>query len=292
MSQRLLVSNQGLQLSLIRWLTAATLLSAFLHSAAAQDVKWLQTNRRDNPARVEGLLDQPNGRREYNVLSLLALPSHAAAPLFPQTPESLYVHFCRETGESSAAENDDPAYITVRQLSGHANYLMKATSMDLGTPQSQHWSVFSWPTGDVIRKNGIDVNKLGVIVHLGENNDYAPAMAPVYFSASKAGPPEPISRYVMALRVQHSAISHLSYTLTDKNEKTIQQCSYQNELHPCASNGSSPQTPIEDGSLIHLDLDMTHAAPGPVTLQVDGVYLNETRKLSATFHFVHEPSCR
>lgn len=258
-------------------------------AATTQDTAWFEQHKKSNPDRFEGLVDQPNARSEYDVLSLLGSTSTTPSKLSVDKQEYLHVRYCRPKPDADAG----PVFIEVRQLTGHVNYLMKAAPKKW----NDGWNDFSWPVKDVIWADNINPNNLGVVIRFGQDKEFGSDIVPAVFSASSTPDAETtfsehIQSYAFTLRVQHS-IQYLSYE-TLANNKLLKNCYYLNEFHPCQSKkpDDTANASIEEGNVITLHLDMSDVPEGPVTVRVRGQYLNSDEELSAVFHFKHETTCQ
>jgi hypothetical protein len=261
--------------------------------ATAQDPGWLARNLRTHPTRYEGLLDQPNARREFNVLAFFAFTARPPDKLPRHEPAELRIQYCRPPAAAGDSPGRETAFIEVRQLIGHVNYLMKAAQAPVKERPGDRWQSFAWPSKDVIHPYNIDPNELGVVIHLGQDNEYSEDLVPSYFSADVAPPAAPIDHYELILRIQQNSLDGLFYEFAPPGGGPI-RCFYQNNLNPCASAKPTPQAPIEAGSLVQLSLDLSHVPAGPVAVHIEGHYENSDadEKLVANFRFVHEPLCQ
>jgi hypothetical protein len=261
---------------------------------AAQDIAWLKQNRRSAPERYEGLVDQPNARREYDVLGFLAYTSDGPAKLPKDEPVILSVQYCRPKTIPVVVPGPNTAFIEVQQLNSRVHYLMKASQ----TPASKSdfgWKSFSWPTKDVINRYDIDPNNLGVVIHWGQDNEYAEDIEPAVLGVAPAWPqerrePGRIQRYTLMLRVWPT-LRDLSYEIRSKGGPT-KVCYYENEFSPCVQMKPKELAPIESGSLVQLNLDMSNMPDGETLVHIDGNYGNSDDKLTANFRFMHESTCR
>ncbi|WP_263355854.1 hypothetical protein [Acidicapsa ligni] len=275
----------------LRYLALLPLLCAIPRTAIAQTPAWLKLNEKSGPPRYEGLLDQPNARREYDVLAFLAFTTQPAAKPFSELPTDLHIQYCRPA-ESTNPKKNDAAFIEVRQLTGHVNYLMKAAQAPKADANktSNQWITFAWPSKPVIQLNNIDPNKLGVVIHIGEDNEYAENVTPAYFS-NTGGAPANIHYYTLTLRIQQNTLDSLSYRIHPVGSPDI-TCYYRNDLHACDALKPATQSPIETGSLVNLPINASSFSKGPVTVHVEGHYHDSDEVLTATFHFDHEPLCQ
>ncbi len=185
------------------------------------------------------------------------------------------------------------AFIEVRQKTAHVNYLMKAAQ----STSRPGWQTFEWPTTEVISKNRIRPNSLGVVVHMGEDNEYAENIEPAILTsatspAKEVTDPGPIHYYDLTLRIQLHSLDKLLYTFQSKGG-VAKTCYYVNDSHPCEMKEPDDQASIESGSLVTLKLDMSANEPdGDASVHIEGSYKDSDGKLIANFRFPHESRCR
>lgn len=253
------------------------ILLATAASATAQEAAWFQHNLKKDPERFEGLTDEPNALRELDVLDFLMLPPKPPGKAFPFTPEKLDVHYCQLN-----TYRENSATIEVRPLTGHVNYLMKATP---GPSVSSHWVSFAWPTDAVIKANHIDPNRLGVVIHALTMNDSS-FLVPAYFSSPGPPPTFKVEQYSLVLAIRQKSLDRLSYTIRSGKGVTA-VCHYQNDLQPCMP--TPVKSAVEAGTIVRLP--MTNIQPGPVTIHVSGSYHDSDETLDVQFHFLHQPQC-
>ncbi|HVW77564.1 MAG TPA: hypothetical protein VHB45_08115 [Alloacidobacterium sp.] len=257
-------------------------------AATAQDTAWFEQHRKSNPDRFEGLLDRPNARSEYEVLSLLGSSSATPPRLSLDKGDFLHIRYCGPGPDADVG----PVFIEVRQLTGHVNYLMKASPR-----WTAGWNDFLWPAKDVIWADNIDPNNLGVVIRFGQDKEFGSDIVPAVFFISPSKNAEMLSAnriqsYALTLRIQHS-IQYLYYEML-ASSKPVKSCYYLNEFHPCQRkkpDDDAVNAGIEEGNVITLHLDMSDVPKGPVTVRVRGRYLNSDEELSAVFHFKHENTC-
>ena len=256
---------------------------------AGQDQSWLDKNLRSDPKRYEGLLDQPNAKREYDVMSFLAIPDQSLI-LKKDSQLSLHVSYFVPQ-EAAKGDGKTPVYIQVKQLKGRVNYLMK--SYDPGHSPGQ-WNEFSWPEKAVISESPVDAQNLGVVVRLGSDNEYAEDLAPALFYTDSRLPNLRIGRYKLVLKIQEKSLSSLSYRWSyepgsgpSRTVKTPSPCFYSLADH-CASH--APKEIIDQNSTVTLDLNLAQVPAGYIRVAIEGEYHNEDGKLLATYRFYHQPN--
>ena len=253
------------------------LLLATVASATAQEAAWFQHNLKNDPQRYEGLTDEPNALRELDVLDFLILSPNPPEKAFPFLPDKLDIHYCQLTTYQA-----NSATIEVRPLTGHVNYLMKATP---GPPISSHWVSFGWPTDAIIKTNHIDPNRLGVVIRALTGNDSS-LLIPAYFSSTGAPPTFKVEQYSLVLAIRQKSLDSLSYTIHSGKGSTA-VCHYKNDLQPCLP--PPVKSPVEAGTIVRLP--MANIQPGPVTIHVSGIYHDSDERLDVDFHFFHQPQC-
>jgi hypothetical protein len=266
--------------------------------ACAQSAAWLNAHHWNNPPRSEGLLEEQNARLEYEVRGFEGFsdPNPIETPRDPGP--ALRIGYCRSTTIDRDDSKNGTAFIEVRPKKSDldGNYMMKAQQDPSGGSAHPGWNTFSWPTKDVIQKNDIDSNDLSVVIHIGEDNEFAEKIEPAVFTtiSSEQAPqvaPSHIDGYVLYLLIQRDALKSLSYTYRS-GTGARKFCYYLGEHQPCASQEPSEPPMIEVGTVVKLRLDMSGMPDGDASVQVRGTYALAGDTLNATFHFVHVHTCR
>jgi hypothetical protein len=280
--------------------TAASLLlfSIFTGTTCAQTAAWLSSHQFKNPTRIEGLLDEPNARLEYEVRGFEALSDVNNAEVRNQANPELRIEYCRSSVIDPDDSKNKTAYIEVRPRRSdlEENYLMKAYQKPSEETGSLGWNAFSWPTKDVIRKSDINTNDLSVVIHMGEDNRFAEKIQPAVFTAVSSEqapqtPPARIDRYMLYLLIQRDALKSLSYTYRS-GSGAAKTCYYGGERQPCAIQKPSSAPLVEVGTIVRLQMDMSGMPEGNASVQVRGTYALGADSLNATFRFVHTRTCR
>lgn len=259
--------------------------------AAGQDQSWFQKHLWKDPARYEGLFDQPNARRAYDILSFRAVSSPGDLDSVKAPDSTLHVGYFVPEGLPPNSSDEGPVSIRVRQIHGRVHYLMKSYDP---AHDPKKWNVFSWPEKDVLLTSPVDIKNLGVVVRLGGDNEYNENLAPALFFSNAPKQPLTIRRYELVLKIQEGALTSLSYRWSvegnheapDPTAKISGLCFYS----PAAACSAHPvKGTIEDSSVITLSLDLADVPPGQVHLSIEGQYQNEDGKLLANYHFFHQP---
>lgn len=250
------------------------LLTAFCQLAKAQDANWFHDNDRGN--RYEGLLDEPNAKREYDVLGFFAYdglaPNGSGENLPPSWKAMLHLRYYVPEEVAKGVPHDELVFIRVKQMSGWPNYLMVAKK---GSAFKQPgWNEFSWPVDAVIQEKEINPAHLGVVVRLKSDNEYTEDLAPAVFY-SQESPPGSIKHYKLILRVQQYTLTDLSYEIVAGGRSRTHHYG---------------EVPVEVGVAVSLNIDLDDL-PGPVTVHINGEYENTDKRLVATYRFYHEPVC-
>jgi hypothetical protein len=250
----------------------------------AQDATWLAQNHRSDPDRYEGLLPEPNARQEYDVLAFQALLGTAAPLQFTKDRHALMVEYCRPPSQG------EPAHIEVRQQNGYVNYLMKASP----EPKGSGWQRFVWPSKVVVDENHIAPRDLGVVIHLGEDSEYGEDLSPaILLVAPEKGPaeqPGPIEKYVLALRIQRATLDWLEYTIEPSSGKP-KTCYYRSDSDTECVREMPKRPLIEEGSLVHITLDLSGIPDGAVSVHLAGQYHDSDETLKTNLHFIHDGTC-
>ena len=250
-------------------------LIAFPHFAHGQDAQWFQQNdRRD---RYEGLIDQPNAKREYTVLAFFAFHEN-----LPQVLKgNLHIKYF-------VPEDKEPVFIQARQTARRTNYLMVAkrtSSLEL----PRQWNHFQWPAGEVLGRPNLDHSDLGVVVRLKSDNEYAEDLAPAVFY-NQAEPRALSGLYELKLKLQRYSIDRLKYTIAAADSLPV-TCYYNASVKDsCSRQPPGSDGFIEVGSVVSLPVDLKSVTrAGYVNIQIDGEYKDRDDTLHAAFRFYHQP---
>jgi hypothetical protein len=238
----------------------------------AQDPQWLQQHDLGN--RYEGLMDQPNARREYSVVAFFAfrekMPAHPTGVLHVK----YYV------------PQEAPVFIQARQMTWRTNYLMQSKKDSVQKTAAQ-WGEFQWPIDKVIGRFNVDATSLGITVRLNSDSESGEQLAPAVFY-NQAEPHEPIGKYQLFLRIQLHSLAHLAYEI-ERRGFAPQTCHYTAQ-RTCAAAPGGEDGSVEVGSVVPLEIDLSQARdPGEVTIHIKGEYKNSDDKIQATYRFYHQP---
>jgi hypothetical protein len=251
---------------------------------SGQDHGWFEKNKQRDMHRYEGLLDQPNAKREYDVLGFFA--QFAEMPALTNRTQ-LHVKYFLPPQSAGSSENEQ-VFIQAKQFAGRTNYLMKAGPEATQNVAGQ-WNEFYWRTRDVIDGAGIPPGQLGIMVRLGSDNEYTEDLAPAVFYSGNSMPQSNITGYALTLRVRLNSLTSLSCQLESDSGtalKNATKCFY-TASHSCQR--LQPESKIiEAGSLVTVCMDMENAGPGPVLLHIEGQYKNSSDKLVANYRFYHQ----
>jgi hypothetical protein len=251
------------------------ILGIFAGLLAAQDARWLRDNNKGN--RYEGLMDEPNANRAYDILGFLGFDDKPESIPRQDASVELHVGYC--------LSESVPVFIEAQELRARTHYLMKS----IGAPDDRSWNEFQhWKVSDVLSRNGSDPNDLGVVVRLKSDNEYTEDLAPAFFYPGQ--PPRRIRQYSLSLRVSRKVAS-LSYGFVAGTRR--KECNY-TQSKPCAPRPGAPDASVEDGGIVAMTFDFTDVPAGPVTIHVNGSYANSFDKLFAQYHFYHypDPKCQ
>lgn len=174
-----------------------TLSSAVIAQEPSQ--RWKTRNDRGN--RWEGRVEIPVGRPAIELLSFVGFREPYAGG------EDLEVRFFLP----QAAD----VVIRAREIEERVQYLMVVKDREWAAGE---WNVFgSWPTGEVLAREGVPTGNLGVVVRLGagEAATWVPAL--IYHSS----PPETLSSYLLHFR-PGSDLSEIVYRIYDGEEELSQ----------------------------------------------------------------------
>jgi hypothetical protein len=244
-------------------------LLAFPPAAPGQDAQWFQHN--DKGDRYEGLIDQPNAKREYTVLAFFAFHENLPRDL----KGNLHVKYF--------VPDKEPVFIQARQNTRRTNYLM----VSKGAPSLPgQWNHFQWPAGEVLGRPNLDHSDLGVVVRLKSDNEYTEDLAPAVFY-NQAEPRTLSRQYELILKLQRYSITRLKYTITAAGSPPV-TCFY--VKNSCSREPAGSEGFIEVGNVVSLPIDLrsvTKAAD--VNIQIEGEYKDRDDSLHAAYRFHHQP---
>ncbi len=261
-------------LHLSRWRDACAIVLVFCASSIkAQDARWLHDNDRAN--RYEGLLDQPNAKRAYDILGFSGFGQNLEKIPPDKSAVNLHVGYC--------LSEPVPVFIEARQVRGRTQYLMKSKD----APHLKGWNIFQpWPVNTVLFAYGIDPNALGIVARLNSDNEYAEYLAPAIFYADQ--PPAHISQYSLSITVRQKR-ANLTYDYA-AGTHTPRKCFF-SPSQPCLPAARGDMS-VEAGGVIPLILEFEDFPAGSATVHITGSYANSDEKLFAQFHFSHFPECK
>jgi hypothetical protein len=221
-----------------------------------QDEEWKRNNDRGN--RYEGLINIKTGNPELEVLSFTGMRE-----AFGKADVSLKVKFFHHA--------QDRLSIIAQEIKTQRQYYMKAKQESW---QTGAWNEFGpWPTRDVINREEIGSDNLGVLISDGGNR-LVPAL--VYYSAA----PATVGVYRMHLR----ANAHLKYA-------TLSLYGNQGKGRP------NPRKWVLAKQLanmpFYIDLVVRGYGEGPMRLVIEPHPMKEGDKLSTQeYLFYHKPEVR
>jgi hypothetical protein len=247
------------------------ILGFFAGAMAAQDARWLHDNDKKN--RYEGLLDQPNAKRAYDILGFFGFDRNREPIPLEGRDVNLHVSYC--------LPEPDAVFIEARQMRGRTQYLMKSKDAE----HIKGWNDFRpWPVSEVLSRHAIHPDDLGVIVRLKLDNEYTEELAPAVFYANQ--PPARINQYSLSMTVRQK-LANLSYDFVAGGRK--RECNY-TPATPCSPGRVAGDTSLEAGGTVTMPLDFTGIPAGPATIHVRGMYANSDETLFAQYHFYHYPA--
>ena len=243
-----------------------------------------------------------NGRLEYEVRGFEAVSE-------PNDPEKrdahkvkLQVGYCRSSTIDPEKLKSKTAFIVVRPNNSdlEQNYIMK-TSQDPSQGAKAGWNTFAWPTTDVIDRSDVNASELGVVVHMGVDDEFAENIQPATFTAiplnqSVQPPPPQIGKYLLSLLIQRDGLNSLSYTFRS-GDGAPKTCYYVSEGQECVNDKPSSPARIESGTIVKLQMDMAKMPEGKLRFMFTALMLwSKIRSMSHSIlstctHAVEEAEC-
>lgn len=247
------------------FLTLAVLLCATPATQVSPDPQsdeWWQRNDRCN--RYEGVTDLTTGNPDLEVLSFTGSQEG-----FGKESVNLKVRFFNHA--------EGKLSIIAQEIETRSQYFMKVKQESWPTGR---WNEFGpWPTGDIINKENVESNRLGVLISAGGNR-LLPAF--VYHSTL----PATVSGYRMHLRSNKNFdVMRVSlYGNQDKGRPTPK---------PKALPGQVANMPFS------INLDVRGYGEGPMRIVIERCLRKETDKKRCTdklpdheYLFYHRPAVR
>ncbi len=229
----------------------------FLAVSAAQVApeKWRQQNDRGN--RFEGLVQVPAGLPDLELVSFVAYwePFEAGA--------TLRVLFYLPV--------EMPVVVESRELRDEKQYWMESK------PQSWRagaWNEFGpWPTRDVIAREGIAADNLGVVVRPRGQSPSGTILPALVYHQHRPGSVERYSLYIRP----NTTLRTVQYSADRASgARTV-----------ALAKGMLPGEKIA-GEPFLIDLDFRGVKPGPVRLIINGTFKNRTGGPVRKFEFFHQ----
>ena len=255
-----------------------TLTVALGIALSAQDPLWFRNNiektEKGKPPRFyEGLLDQPNGKPEYELIGFFAFDGKREA-LSKDGPELHALYFVPNAVQR--------IFVQAKQISSRTNYLLlsKPDSVDKAP---NRWNDLHWKTKPVIAPNHINPDRLGVVVRLDSEDAQHGDLAPVIFCMKPKG--QRIANYELLFKIQRYSLASLYYRIVGPITKT---CFY-SLAEPCLPKAPKVSSGIEVGTVISLPFPLESPA-GAFTIEIHGQYKDSLEKLEPSFNFYHQPT--
>ncbi len=235
------------------------LLLGFSPLSVAQDASWRAKNDRGN--RYEGIMDVPNGKRDYEILALFG-----DRTMDTNSPDNqLHLMFY-------VPPHTEVASISGKELHADTQYLVLFKE-DRLQPLGQQWfAVSEWPLELGIKRYHVELKNLGILVRL--KNDAMPGqITPAFlYSSSK---PEKIRNYSLYF-VVHKPLRDFTCIVS---ENAFQE--------KCKIEGSKPPK-VEVSEPVNVTFAANQLKEGEVTIQLEGSVRNSANdKFLAAVHFYH-----
>ena len=216
------------------------------------------------PNRYEGLVDRPNAKADYEIRGFFGYRDTDNA----LKDGTLNVKYYVPAG--AAIES-----FKVGELVSETQYEMTPLDSKIARAPGT-WNSFSnWPVGDVLVPNHVDLDNLGVVIHM-RSSTQPDLLAPgLLYSAST--PPSAITQYRLYL-VSRRALRSVRCAVVAGS--ATRECTSKPSLR--AINSGMPVA-------FTLNANDLPAGPVPVVVRIEGEYANNAggEGLEAEVHFVH-----
>ena len=242
-------------------LSLPVLLCLFPSTSPAQDSGWEKTNDRGN--RYEGIVEVPNGKRDYELLAFFAYKNVNA----PSPDGQLHLMFCVPAGTAVQS-------ISAKEIHSDTQYMAAFKPGKLIRLGRQWEGVTEWPVMTVLSPNHVKLENIGVLVHL-ENNGIPGEIAPaVLYTSAK---PKSIDKYSLYF-VSHRPLRALSCTVSQGAFK-----------ESCNIDGSRLGQ-VEVSEPTKITFDAAGLREEEATVQLEGSIANTASNgsFSAIIHFFHQ----
>ncbi len=236
----------------------------FLTSGPAQPQSSPSPGLKRWPNRYEGLVDRPNAKADYEIRGFFGFRNTDNA----LKDGSLRVMYYLPAGASIES-------FKVEELTSETQYEMTPLDSKIARAPGM-WNSFSgWPVSDVLVPSHVDLDNLGVVVHM-RSSAQPDLLAPVLLYSTSTSP-SAISEYRLYL-VSRRALRTVKCTVAAAG--AVRECLTKPSLR--AINSGMPVA----FALSAKDLP---TGPVPVVVRIEGEYANDAGGdgLDAEVHFVH-----
>lgn len=165
-----------------------------------------------------------------------------------------------------------PVFITVREIDGRPNYWLDRV-MPKGGWRAGFGNEFAWPTAEVVKPLGIQLDGLGAVVQL-DNNEPSMNMrvAPGILYHTRA--PGSASAYLFTFKIGRKADVTCSFSKDEDNSPIVSTQGFE-------MAGQRPRT---------VSWNASNAREGWYRLRISVVYSNNGQEVNKIVRFYHRPS--
>ncbi len=238
----------------VRLLTLVALLLGNAVACLAQSDEWKRDNDRGN--RYEGTIERAVSQLDLDLLSLTSAREKL------EGDEELNVRFYLP--ESISAE------IVARELVEAVHYWMLSKPFE---PAEAGWRDFGpWPTSEVLSKNQISFDNIGVLVRVQSEQSNADVLSPAMIYHSSPGEPSGDYTFLFQPSVPLRRLDYSVYRVGADGAEILS-----------ASLGETKRA----GVPFAVEIDLTGESSGLMRLELAGKYRNRTGGPVREYEFYH-----
>lgn len=165
-------------------------------------------------------------------------------------------------------------FVRVREIDNKYNYWMDRLRPASGWQQG-FGNEFQWPTGEVLKRKGIELDKLGAVAQLGSDDPSLDMrIAPVILFHSQS--PRSIDRYSFTFEISRKADVTCSFSKDEDNSPILSTQSFE-------QTGRRPRT---------VNWSASNAGEGWYRLKINVVYSNNGQEINQIIRFYHRRNVR
>jgi hypothetical protein len=235
-------------------------LAALAVAILAQTDQWRKQNDRGN--RYEGRIDIPVGKPDLELLSFAGWREPFTSDVI------LKVRFFLPTSA--------PVLIQGRELQDQTQYWMESKPADW---RAGTWAEFGpWPTREVLRREGIPSENLGVVIKFHKATTAGEVLIPAFVYHSML--PALATKYTLHLRPNATLkkVTYVLYRIVNAQEVEVKTSSLVGDKVA--------------GAPFLIELDVQSLSAGYMRLVLQAAYKNRLGELLQEYEFYHEPQIR